>query len=106
MVERKGIEASRNPLILLRPDAPLREIPHSILQSAHYCFWRSGWVPIFGPVPTRRLEAIEVFGERHRTRIHPRDHRSRFSFASQRAQHSMRQHDLSDAGGLGYAADH
>ncbi len=35
-----------------------------------------------GFVLTRLLEAIEVFGERHRARVHPRDHRSRFRLSS------------------------
>jgi len=32
--------------------------------------------------PTRCLEAIEIFGEVHRARIHPRDYRSRFRLPS------------------------
>jgi hypothetical protein len=33
----------------------------------------------------RRLKAIEVVGEHHRARVHPRDHRLRFRLSSQRA---------------------
>jgi hypothetical protein len=35
-----------------------------------------------GFVLTRLLEAIEVFGERHRARVHPCDHSSRFRLSS------------------------